>query len=49
MRLPEVEALSFGCTCSKERCANALMQIGVVAVRETLEHQNPITYGLPIL
>ncbi|MFV5454763.1 Hsp33 family molecular chaperone HslO [Acinetobacter towneri] len=43
VRLPEVEALRFGCTCSKERCANALMQIGVAAVRETLEHQNPIT------
>ena len=43
VRLPEVEALRFGCTCSKERCANALIQIGVAAVRETLEHQNPIT------
>ena len=43
VRLPEVEALRFGCTCSKERCANALMQIGVAAVRETLEYQNPIT------
>ncbi|UIZ57936.1 Hsp33 family molecular chaperone HslO [Acinetobacter sp. SCLZS86] len=43
VRLPEVEALRFGCTCSKERCANALIQIGVSAVRETLEHQNPIT------
>ena len=43
VRLPEVEALRFGCTCSKERCANALMQIGVAAVREILEHQNPIT------
>lgn len=40
---PEVEALRFGCTCSKERCANALIQIGVAAVRETLEYQNPIT------
>ncbi|AVH50167.1 MULTISPECIES: Hsp33 family molecular chaperone HslO [Acinetobacter] len=43
VRLPEVEALRFGCTCSKERCANALIQIGVAAVRETLEYQNPIT------
>ena len=43
VRLPEVEALRFGCTCSKERCANALIQIGVSAVRETLEYQNPIT------
>jgi len=43
VRLPEVEVLSFGCTCSKERCAHALIQIGVEAVRETLEFQNPIT------
>ena len=43
VRLPEVEALRFGCTCSQERCANALIQIGVSAVRETLEYQNPIT------
>lgn len=43
VRLPEVEMLKFGCTCSKERCAQALEQIGAEAVRETLEHQNPIT------
>lgn len=43
VRLPAAEQLSFGCTCSKERCANALIQIGVEAVRETLEFQNPIT------
>ncbi|QKY89629.1 Hsp33 family molecular chaperone HslO [Acinetobacter sp. NEB 394] len=43
VRLPEVEILKFGCTCSKERCAQALEQIGAEAVRETLEHQNPIT------
>ena len=43
VRLPEVEVLQFGCTCSKERCAQALEQIGAEAVRETLEHQNPIT------
>ncbi|AOA57184.1 Hsp33 family molecular chaperone HslO [Acinetobacter larvae] len=42
VRLPAVEALKFACTCSKERCANALIQIGVDAVNETLEHQNPI-------
>ena len=42
VRLPEVEQLKFGCTCSKERCANALIQIGVDAVHETLEAQNPI-------
>ena len=43
VRLPEVELLSFGCTCSKDRCANALIHIGAEAVRETLEFQNPIT------
>ena len=43
VRLPEVEILKFGCTCSKERCAQALEQIGAEVVRETLEHQNPIT------
>lgn len=43
VRLPEIEVLKFGCTCSKERCAQALEQIGAEAVRETLEHQNPIT------
>lgn len=42
VRLPEVEKLHFGCTCSKDKCAQALIQIGVDAVRETLEEQNPI-------
>ncbi len=42
VRLPEVEALRFGCTCSKERCAIALQQIGLEAVKETLELQTPI-------
>ena len=42
VRLPEIEHLKFGCTCSKEKCANALIQIGVDAVKETLEFQNPI-------
>ena len=42
VRLPEVEQLKFGCTCSKQRCAHALIQIGVDAVHETLEAQNPI-------
>ena len=43
VRLPEIEVLKFGCTCSKERCETALKQIGVESVRETLEQQNPIT------
>ena len=43
VRLPEVEHLRFGCTCSREKCENALKQIGIDAVKETLEVQNPIT------
>lgn len=42
VRLPDVELLQFACTCSKDRCANALIQIGPKAVKETLEIQNPI-------
>ena len=42
VRLPPVEILKFGCTCSKEKCADALIQIGASAVHETLETQNPI-------
>ena len=42
VRLPEVEQLKFGCTCSRERCADALKQVGVEAVRETLIEQDPI-------
>lgn len=42
VRLPEIDQLSFGCTCSKERSANSLTQIGVEAVREILAEQNPI-------
>lgn len=42
IRLPEVEAMIFGCTCSHERCENALMQIGVDAVKQTLMEQDPI-------
>ena len=42
VRLPEIEHLKFGCTCYKERCAEALIQIGVESVRETLTEQNPI-------
>lgn len=42
VRLPEKEILKFGCTCSKERCATALLQIGEEAVKETLLEQNPI-------
>lgn len=40
--LPEQESLQFACTCSREKCVNALIQIGENAVKETLETQNPI-------
>ncbi|OTG84899.1 Hsp33 family molecular chaperone HslO [Acinetobacter sp. ANC 4648] len=43
VRLPDVEQLQFACTCSKDKCASALQQIGIDAVLETLEAQNPIT------
>lgn len=42
VRLPEQDPLKFGCTCSRERCADALLQIGEDAVKETLLEQNPI-------
>lgn len=42
VRLPEVEQLQFNCTCSRDKCKNALIQIGLDAVKETLEFQNPI-------
>ena len=42
VRLPEIESLKFGCTCSKQRCEEALVQIGLDAVKETLLEQNPI-------
>lgn len=42
IRLPDLEDLKFGCTCSHERCENALLQIGVDAVKDTLMHQDPI-------
>lgn len=42
VRLPEVEQLEFSCTCSQQKCENALLQIGEDAVKETLSMQNPI-------
>lgn len=43
IRLPEIEQLEFACTCSREKCEHALIQIGSDAVKETLAVQNPIT------
>lgn len=42
VRLPDAEVLQFGCTCSRERCENALKHVGEEAVKETLLEQNPI-------
>lgn len=42
VRLPEAETLMFACTCSRQRCEQALQQIGVEAVKETLLEQDPI-------
>ena len=42
VRLPEIEALRFGCTCSRERCEEALTQIGRDAVQEILNEETEI-------
>lgn len=42
VRLPEVEDLRFGCTCSRERCEEALTQIGREAVQEILTEETEI-------
>lgn len=42
VRLPEQENLSFGCTCSRERCEQALRQVGQETVQELLDEQNEI-------
>ncbi len=42
VRLPEPEALKFGCTCSRERCMEALIQVGQTAVEEILAADDEI-------
>ena len=42
VRLPDEEPLKFGCTCSRERCTEALRQIGQDAVTEILETDGEI-------
>lgn len=42
VRLPEQESLSFGCTCSRERCEQALLQVGQDTVQELLTEENEI-------
>ncbi|RYY77748.1 MAG: Hsp33 family molecular chaperone HslO [Moraxellaceae bacterium] len=42
VRLPEQDSLSFGCTCSRERCEQALLQVGQDTVQELLAEENEI-------
>lgn len=42
VRLPDQESLSFGCTCSRERCEQALRQVGQETVQELLAEENEI-------
>lgn len=42
VRLPEIEQLHFGCTCSKERCEQALLQVGLETVQELLNEEDEI-------
>ncbi|XID75190.1 Hsp33 family molecular chaperone HslO [Alkanindiges sp. WGS2144] len=43
VRLPDADTLAFGCTCSRERCEQALLQVGQETVQEILTEQNEIT------
>lgn len=40
--LPDAETLKFGCTCSRERCEAALVQVGKEAVQEILDADTEI-------
>jgi molecular chaperone Hsp33 len=42
VRLPDAEPLKFGCTCSRERCVEALKQVGKDAVTEILATDDEI-------
>lgn len=42
VRLPEPEPLQFGCTCSKARCEQALLQVGLDTVKELLTEEDDI-------
>ena len=42
VRLPDADQLSFGCTCSRERCEQALLQIGQDSVQELLTEHSEI-------
>lgn len=42
VRLPEQDKLKFGCTCSRERCEQALLQVGIDTVQELLAEEDEI-------
>lgn len=42
VRLPEAEALRFGCTCSRERCESALQQVGRESVEDILKEESEV-------
>lgn len=42
VRLPAQDHLKFGCTCSRERCKQALVQVGIDAVQELLAEEDEI-------
>lgn len=42
VRLPTVEPLKFGCTCSRERCEQALIQVGLSEIQDILNEQDAI-------
>lgn len=42
-RLPEPQAMRFGCTCSRERTRNALLSLGAAEIRQLLEEDGEAT------
>lgn len=42
VRLPAQDQLKFGCTCSRERCEQALLQVGIDTVQELLAEEDEI-------
>jgi molecular chaperone Hsp33 len=42
VRLPAQEQLQFNCTCSKQRCEQALIQVGLETVQELLNEEDEI-------
>ncbi|MCU5786460.1 Hsp33 family molecular chaperone HslO, partial [Alloalcanivorax marinus] len=42
-RLPDPQAMRFGCTCSRERTRNALLSLGAAEIRQLLEEDGEAT------